>query len=271
MPIAPDFFWHTLPAPRHDLRQRLEDFETKEQVKERSASLCRVLEKGNWQHKRLAKRLRRCRQKKRCLAVPCPRCRRRYRLWCVGEKLRLWGRRGDVLFVTLIPPDLRLQQGGLEGFEPRKFMERVRRQMQRAGLGGIAIAGGVDVSWEEDGNGEREGVWQPHLHLIVAGCETKQIKKALDRHYQPTAEVPQPLKIQKVEDAVRQFSYCHKPFWTRRVSWTDEEGKRHRGPPLGLKVEQQREAALFGSRLRPGELVMLSGVRQRGSRLVGEE
>ena len=61
------------------------------------------------------------------------------------------------------------------------------------------------------------------------------------------------------------------PFWTRRVSWTDEEGKRHRGPPLGLKAEQQREAALFGSRLRPGELVMLSGVRQRGSRLVIEE
>ena len=63
------------------------------------------------------------------------------------------------------------------------------------------------VSWEEDGKGE--GVWQPHLHLIVAGCEAKEIREGLGRHYRATAEVSQPLKIQKVEDAVRQFSYLN--------------------------------------------------------------
>ena len=268
MPIAPDFFWSTLPAPEHDLRRHLEDFETKAEAEERSASLCQVLEKGNRQQRRLAKRLARCRRGKRCCAVPCARCRRRWRLWLVGEKLRLLKDREDLLFVTLIPPDLRLQQGGLEGFEPRRFTERVRRQMQRAGLGRIAVMGGVDISWEEDGNGEGEGVWQPHLHLIVAGCSAKEIREALDRHYPRTAEVSRPVDAKEVKDAVRQFSYCHKPFWTRRVSWTDEKGKRRRGLPLGLKPEQQREAALFGSKLRPSELLFLYGVRQRGVRLV---
>ena len=144
MPIAPDFFWSTLPTPEHDLRRHLEGFETKAQVQERAKHLVRILGKGNRRQRRLAKRLKRCRRGRRCLAVPCPRCRRRYRLWLVGEMLRLLKDREDLSFVTLIPPDLRLGRGGLEGFEPRRFVERLRRQMQRAGLAKIAVMGGVD-------------------------------------------------------------------------------------------------------------------------------
>jgi hypothetical protein len=170
--------------------------------------------------------------------------------------------------VTLIPPDCRVAQGELEGFRPQRLSERVKRQLQRANLGKVTIVGGVDISWEEDGSGEEEGVWQPHLHMIVAGCKADEIRRALARYWPPTAEVGRPLKVQKVRNAVRQFSYCHKPFWQRRVCWTDEQREKHRSRPLGLKAEQQREAAVFGAGVRPGELVLLMGVRQRGKRLV---
>jgi hypothetical protein len=190
----------------------------------------------------------------------------------VGEMLRLWEGRKDLSFVTLIPGDLRVAKGELEGFEPKRFTERVKRQMQRAGLSEITVVGGVDVSWEEDGDGESEGVWQPHLHMIVAGCSGEEIKKVLDRHYPRTPEVREPVDTPEVKDPVRQFSYCHKPFWQRRVSWTNPQGKRRRNPSIkALKAEQQREAALFGARLRPSELVLLMGVRQRGKKLVRGE
>ena len=61
--------------------------------------------------------------------------------------------------------------------------------------------------------------------MIVAGCRAKEIKEALARYYPRTAEVSQPRKVQEVKDAVRQFSYCVKPFWTKRVIWIDAEGK----------------------------------------------
>jgi hypothetical protein len=186
--------------------------------------------------------------------------------------LRLWEGQSDLWFVTLVPGDVRVAKGELEEFEPKRLTERVKRQMQRAGLGEITMVGGVDVSWEEDGDGESEGVWQPHLHMIVAGCSGKAIKEVLDRHYARTAEVPQPRKVQEVKDAVRQFSYCVKPFWTKRVRWIDAKGKRLRDSRMmRLKAEQQREAALFSSRLRPSELVLLMGVRQRGKKLVRGE
>ena len=143
MPLRPDFYWYTRPLPEYDLRRRLKGFETRAEVEERSASLCRVLEKGGRKHKRLAKSLRRCRKDERCCLIPCPRCRRRYRLWLVGEMLRLWEGRKGLSFVTLIPPDLRVAEGELEGFEPKRFTERVKRQLQRAGLGEITVVVGL--------------------------------------------------------------------------------------------------------------------------------
>lgn len=269
MPIRPNFYWYTRPEPENDLRRLLDGFETKAQAEERAGRLCRTLEVGDREHQRLAERLRRCGKGRRCCLVPCPRCRRRWRLWLVGEMLRLWKGRKDLSFVTLIPPDVRLPQGELEGFRPRRLSERVKRQWQRAGLGEILVMGGVDMSWEEDGSGEGEGVWQPHLHMIVGGCSGSAIKKVLARHWPPTAEVPRPLKVQSVKEAVRQFSYCIKPFWVRRVSWTGAESKR-RTRRVGLKMEQQRTVAMFGSKLRPSELLLLCGMRQRGARLVIE-
>jgi hypothetical protein len=87
MPLAADFYWCTRSAPEDDLRRLLRGFETKAEVEERSERLCRTLEKGNRKHRQLAKRLRRCGKGRRCCLVPCPRCRRRYRLWLVGEML----------------------------------------------------------------------------------------------------------------------------------------------------------------------------------------
>ncbi len=129
MPLRPDFYWYTRLEPEHDVRERLEGFETIAEVEERSASLCRILEKGDQEHKQLAERLRRCGKGRRCCAVVCPRCRRRYRLWLVGEMLRLWEGRRDLSFVTVLPPDCRLRAGELEGFRPRRLSERVKRQL----------------------------------------------------------------------------------------------------------------------------------------------
>src|SRR5215213_4674259 len=87
MPLRPDFYWYTRVKPEHDLRRLLQGFETTAEVKERSASLCQTLEKGDQEHKQVAERLRRCGKGRRCCLVPCPRCRRRWRLWLTGEML----------------------------------------------------------------------------------------------------------------------------------------------------------------------------------------
>ena len=66
--------------------------------------------------------------------------------------------------VSLINPADALPAGQLHKFNPRKLINRFRRQIERAGLSkpGTFIIGCVDGEWDEGW-----ALFQPHIHLIT--------------------------------------------------------------------------------------------------------
>ena len=127
MPIRPDHFWHYRPEPKRDLRRQLAGFDELGKVHAEDRRLVRLLAEGNTTERAIGKRLAGCRDGRRCLLPMCRKCRRRYRVWLVAEMHRLLGKRQDLLFLTLIPPDLRLPAGRLHRFDAKRLIERVKR------------------------------------------------------------------------------------------------------------------------------------------------
>jgi hypothetical protein len=179
--------------------------------------------------------------------------------------LRLLQHRRDLLFVTVVPADLRLLPGQLQTFAPRRLVERVKRQLGRR-LQGITVVGGVDISYEVDGDGQLPNAWQPHLHMIVAGCSKEALEAILRHHYRKTDIVSRPVVIQTVMDAPKQFSYSCKPYFGRRVSYMTDGGERQ-SRRVRLKGPELRELALLTAQLKMSEMRVMIGVRQRGAEL----
>ena len=266
MPLQPDHFWHYQPAPQHDLRQQLAGFDELENVCEEDQQLARLLAEGNATERAIGKQLAGCRDGRRCLLPVCRKCRRRYRLWLAAAMVRLLGEGKGLLFVTLIPRDERLPPGRLHKFSPRRLIERLKRQLARSGLGHVVVIGGVDLSFNVDSDGKQPARWEPHLHLIVAGCSKEQLLAALRRHYRPSKEVRAPLRIQRLANWPKQFSYTTKPFFGMKMYFTNDAGMR-RPARRRLPPERAREISRVLSRYSNNDLRMLVGVRQHGTEL----
>ena len=259
--------WLCQPKNRQfDPKHQLKRFETPTITKERSENLIKILEKGEPQHQDIAKKLQHCDEGGRCLLPICPRCLRQVRRWFVSEAMQcLHGE--DLLAVTLVPAEHAIPPGELEHFDLINFKETLSRQLSRAGLGDAIVIGGVDFSFCERSDGEFEPHWRPHFHLIVANTEADQIRSGLKRHYPSAESVSRPIKIQEVEGLMGAISYAMKPFFTRRVSYVDNNEKiRHRKYPL--KNDQTREISEFMSRLTITDRMFLKNVRRRGNRLI---
>jgi hypothetical protein len=267
MPTRPDFFCRFSPSPRHDVQRLASGFETREQAEAYRRGRVGVLREGSRADQRLADKLEACGGPDgRCLSPADPVCARDHRRWVVGETLRLLEGRDDLLAATLVMPRQRVPGGELATLEPRAALAALKRQLERAGLPGLVLVGGLDLSLEVDRRTHGPDAWQPHVHAVTSGCTRQELRGALERHYAATAEVGQPLHVDEVEDRAEQVSYCFKSLHRRRVSGFDAEGQpstaRYR-----LRDDELREVLRFLDRHGFAELLILKGVRRYGSEL----
>jgi hypothetical protein len=223
-----DFFAAPNPPTEFDPHHRLSGFESVSVAGDRQDDLADILIGGDANAKKLADLIGGCDKGKRCRSGACPICLRRWRRWFAGTVAGLIAE-DDVNWwvASLVPPDLVFPIGKLDQFEPAKFKDRLRKQLQRSKISDATAIGGIDLAVQhfDDGRGE---VWHPHAYLLIRKRGKKAIHRALTRFYPSTDDTPRPLRVKKIDktDLLKPTTYAFKSTFKQRIPCKDANGNK---------------------------------------------
>lgn len=270
-----------LPPAQYDIARLTKNcepknrFETCVQVRNRREKLVRLLENGDKDAQRVAKRLKRCKPQRRCGSGACPVCCRKFRRWWVGEVLNLLspthGVKGNgdavALTITLVNREHRRAAGQLHTLDLKKLIDQYRTQFKRANLDAAVVVGAVDFSFNVDGLKRWEPHWSPHLYLIVRGAASEAVRERLKRYLIADDAVPRPIRKRTMKDTVKAASYAWKSAFFQRNSFLDGAGTLNSWP-YPMKAPQVRELMVYLDRYQPTDRLFLRNVRRHGWTLV---
>ena len=151
--------------------------------------------------------------------------------------------------------------------------DALRKQLVRAHLRHLVVLGGIDFSFNEDSQERWTPHWQPHWQLAVEGCSSEEFIKALKAWYSKDPKdkaCPKPIYTDEIDNPIEQLSYLVKPFFERRVSYTDKDGKSD-AKDWPLKPKQLREIAVFMDRFDMTDRLFMQNVRRYGPKLVRQK
>lgn len=154
-PIPCQFDLRRLVKPRIDKRGRLLDgFEPLSAATQESTHRVKLLRQAqDPEAQALAAALEQCRRARRCGSRACPVCGRLRRIRTSASILRFLAAYPlqDLRYLTLINPADALPAGHLRTFDPKKLVNRFRRQFERAGIDKSKsfIVAQLDGEWDE--------------------------------------------------------------------------------------------------------------------------
>jgi hypothetical protein len=243
-------------------------FETLKDAKKHSRHRFRLLckEVQNDAAQILALTLLACERNARCESLACPVCARNRRIISSAAILEFLAQYDweDLRAVTLINPGDALHVGELYTFNPRKLINRFRRQLERAGLpkSESFLIGAVDGEWDEGWF-----LFQPHIHLITHKANISLLKSIVKSWPKDSDRVRLPVLPKRIYDLPRAVTYLDKSWWPA-VARTDNPfdiypHDKRRPPP-----EIEREILLWFDRYRIADLRMLYGSKTHHGKLV---
>ena len=262
----PEPFQRYIPQrPDYDIEQLLPTFETEEDIRTENAKRIRLLRRSaDSSHQDLAAKLEGCSDGGCCNSPACRICGSRYRRYIIGEMLRNFDETDKLQMVTVVPSSDAFPIDKLMEYNPHVLMNRVRRQLKGSGLGHLQVMGGVELDLDDE-----LGLWQPHLHFIVAGATQSDFKEFRKRFYSRSRHPgnrtgkQDAVYIKRVKDKTQAFSYCMKLYWIQLKKYGDHNGKI-RYKDRRLNVHDHSVAMLKLDSLRMGDLTLLMGVQRRG-------
>lgn len=221
-----------------DPKEKLPGFETFESAKaDRTKLIDLLVEFGGPKAIKLAERLGRCHSKRsRCRSACCPVCARRFRRWWTSTASELMDASGEDWFViSLVPTDEKYGVGKLHKFKPQRSKDRLRRQLDRSGIGDIVVIGGIDFALQFLEGGKP--VWRPHYYLLASGHSKKRIRRKLKHLYSADDHTRKPLVVKAVgkkrSDLLKVTSYTFKMTFEQKAPGFDWSGEmRTIGTPL---------------------------------------
>jgi hypothetical protein len=244
----------------------LPDFETVQQCGERQQQMVRRSERaGELQHDA---EWQEC-EPDFCAATPCrDGCwfasrHHRYQMITEGHRL-LSDQPGDLLFVTITHPKWELPVGKLAEANIPAVTQWLYRRFKKLGTSAIAVGGfEASLNIERDGT----GTWAGHVHLLVAGTDRPNLKKAfqIEKHHRSKPYL-RPVDVRTVDNLGRQLGYSLKRIARRRVAYIDGQGRQNRNQS-NLSSSEQREFDGWLLGLEVGARTILIGCRAHGSRL----
>ena len=196
---------HTLPLGErfetlHDAHKYSQDSE-----KKLALSDCR-------EHQRLADDLSECRTSDRGCGLPsCPICARLFRIWYIGELLRIVEKVGaaQVHIETVLLAQAPYDQIGT--LDIKDYDALLRKRLNRNGLADAAVIGGYENIYRAQSKS-----WMLHLNLVIIGGKVEAIR-AFENTFSKS-QLQKPTMLQTLEDFKRQLSYIlkfvtyHRPF-----------------------------------------------------------
>jgi hypothetical protein len=206
------FYVRKKPKPEHDIRLIRpptlplgERFETLEDVREYTiASELKLDLSARRQDHCLADRLNECRKSRQRCGLPCcPICARLFRIWFIGELLRIIEGVGasSVHIVTALLKEARYDR--IEHLDVKAYDAMLRKRLSRNGLDDAAVIGGYENVYLA-----RKKSWMLHINLVIVGGAVEAVQRFKTTF--SNSDVVRPVVGQSLADQIRQLSYVLK-------------------------------------------------------------
>lgn len=237
-------------------------FETLEQAKTERDRRVRQLRKLGLD---LADTLANCKKGSRCRCLACSVCSRIRRIRHTAQLLSFLSAypAEELSFVTLVNPADAVRRNHLATFDPKRFVTKLRRQLQRAGFKAKTsfIIALIDGEWDEG----RER-YQPHVHAVIHRLE-RDVLQRLIRRWPRHRRVRSPSRVKSIDDLPRVVTYLDKSWWpsvARRNNRLGVYPHGKRRPPKLIEIE----ILTWMAGIEASHLALLMGVKRYGGVLM---
>jgi hypothetical protein len=246
------------------------------QARKRAAKRLRRFADELPEAERLADILTQCTAGHRCLSGACPECGWAVQRWFVERLNGLAHADGhQLLSISLAFAEQRTREDRLHILHTTTMKKALSHILTKAD-GIVWLAGGIDLSLNDDSQKGSDIGWQPQLFAFVATANPKSLSDPMRRRYPPSTQAPRPLHIKKCDGSANAFSYGLKTVFVRRIAYKDPQG-RWNTRKVSLPPRNNVQAMLwmhhvgFGGRLffknirmtRSGSHVELVQIRKR--------
>jgi hypothetical protein len=217
--------------------------------------------------KNLAKILVRCKRRRRCMNGACPECTRAFQRWFVAQVVDLAGNTDsdDLHSASIIFSNHRTQEDRLTGLDSTNMKRSISETVKNAD--GLAwMAGGIDLSLNDETQKNHSIAWQPQLYA-VAHANVESLSKVLRGKYRADQSARRPVQIKRCDGTANAISYAFKTDFVRRIAFRAEVGPPdHRRKcwhtrKVSLRPSEHVQAMLWMHKIGLAGRLFLRGVR----------
>jgi hypothetical protein len=173
----------------------------------------------------LAETLSNCEPQHRCISGACPECGRAFQRWFVSQVENLAGKAvaGDLKCVSVI---FEAQRTGVDQLADLNIagIKRSMSAITKKANGLLWMAGGIDLSLNDDRQKNHGIAWQPQIYAIAHGDVTT-LSTVLRERYSPRKVVARPVQIKKSDGSAKAISYTFKTAFVQRIAYQTEIGR----------------------------------------------
>ena len=218
---------------------------------------------------RIARRLTRCAEGRRCLSAACPMCSRAFQRAFVNLAQDAFTRAGYVpnklRFVSLVNHRWLVPRGQLTGDNVRTIVRHATDVLARAKID--LFIGGFDLSANWDENDKAASQYQCQLAGLVDPETWSQGQSQLKRAFPKTTDTLRPVHTQAFDGKAEALAYCLKPTFHGRETYVDQnECRADRGPSRNsrgrpLHVKERLEVLAMLDEIGLAKRAVIRGAR----------
>lgn len=260
------FYRRRNPQPEYDIRLLRppslslgERFETVKDAPRYSLASEQRLDLLTRDQEQIFERLNECRTLgQRCGQPYCPICARRFRIWFIGELLRIIAKTGSksVHIMTVLlkeSPYDNINRLGIKAYDGQ-----LRKRLSRNGLADAVVIGGYENVYRA-----KTKTWVLHINLVVIGATIDALEKFQNTF--ATSEIAKPVVKARLKDLPEQLSYIlkfttyHRPLQQRGPD---------KGPALPLNPREHCALVSWMAQWEFQDFMFMSNARREGPKIV---
>ena len=217
---------------------------------------------------KLAKILARCKRRRRCASGACPECGRAFQRFFVSEVKDLASNESllKLTAVSIAFPRHRTADDKLDTLNTTKMKRDVTETIKDSDLIHW-MAGGIDLSLNDDTQKNHGVVWQPQFYGFADVTSREVLSKVLRDRFIASKPAPRPVQTKECDGSTRALSYAFKTEFVRRIAY-----RATVGPPenrrkcwhtrkVSLRPSEHVRAMLWLHRIGLAGRLFLRGVR----------
>jgi hypothetical protein len=260
------FYRRRKPKPEYDIRLLRppslplgERFETLQDVRRYSLGSEYKLDLSTSQRDQLSNHLNECRTlEQRCDQPYCPVCARPFRVWFIGELLRIIDTIGSapVYIMTILLEAASYDE--ICRLDVKGYDAELRKRLSRNGLAEAVVIGGYENIYRA-----KSKTWVLHINLVIIGGTIKAVEK-----FKATfadSDIEKPALKEKLEDLPTQLSYVlkfttyHRPF---------KQCGSKKGPAVPLNPREHCALVPWMAQWKFQDFMFLFNARREGATIV---